>query len=75
MFLENFQENMHINSFVIDCALRKHDEPLEKYIEGILTVTVKRDCIGIPFLAISNFVPKTITGPFMLVPNYIPIVK
>lgn len=59
-----FPHDTQTNAFTVECAIRDYSTIEERYIEGTLSVSMKRDLFHLPFLGVGVFLPKNVTVPF-----------
>lgn len=51
--------NVSVNSLLVSAGIRDFRSDRERYVEGILCITIKRDMIGLPLIFVGNFLPLT----------------
>jgi len=55
-YAQDFSSKSNAFWFSFNTGIKVHGE--DKYVEGIFTVSIKTDDIGLPFLFVGNFVPR-----------------
>jgi hypothetical protein len=59
-----FPHDTQTNAFTVECSIRDYTTKGENYIEGTLSVSMKRDLFHLPFLGVGVFLPKKVNAPF-----------